>query len=79
MKKSLSAILLLALLPVQAAFAELQKYGTPRMTGSGSCLFLTCEQPQQAQHIRQQLSDRWQSWCVRSLPTHPLFGMISNR
>ncbi|WP_455018092.1 4-(cytidine 5'-diphospho)-2-C-methyl-D-erythritol kinase [Kingella denitrificans] len=79
LRNDMQAVVLQDYPEVQAAFAELQKYGTARMTGSGSCLFLTCEQPQQAQHIRQQLSDRWQSWCVRSLPMHPLFGMISNR
>lgn len=64
---------------VQAAFHTLQAHGKPRMTGSGACLFLSCDTAAEAAHIQAQLPPTTQSWCVESIATHPLFSMLSNK
>ena len=64
---------------VQAAFDQLAQYGTPRMTGSGSCLFLPCDSAEHAQQIQNQLPSSLQNWCTQSQAKHPLFEIFSNR
>lgn len=58
--------------PVAAAFRLLQDYGTPRMTGSGACLFLAFDSEAQAQAVRSRLSEQLESWCTAGLAEHPL-------
>ena len=64
---------------VQAAFSALQSYGKPRMTGSGACLFLPCESLAQADAIRTQLPQQWQTWTVQNITVHPLFSVLSKQ
>ena len=64
---------------VQEAFDILVQYGSPRMTGSGACLFLSCETREQAENIAASLPKDWQTWCVSVLNQHPLFHLLSNR
>ena len=58
--------------PVAAAYRQLQAYGTPRLTGSGACLFLPTDSLEAAEYIRSQLSPNLESWAVSPLPAHPL-------
>ena len=58
--------------PVAAAYRQLQAYGTPRLTGSGACLFLPTDSLEAAEYIRNQLSPNLESWAVSPLPIHPL-------
>ena len=60
-------------------FDILVQYGSPRMTGSGACLFLSCETREQAENIAASLPKDWQTWCVSVLNQHPLFHLLSNR
>lgn len=64
---------------VQAAFDQLAQYGTPRMTGSGSCLFLPCDSAEHAQKIQSQLPSSLQNWYIQNQAKHPLFEIFSNR
>lgn len=57
---------------IQAAFSLLQQFGEPRMTGSGSCLFLTCDTAEQAQTIQAQLPQNVCSWVVKNIAKHPI-------
>ena len=58
--------------PVATAYRQLQAYGIPRLTGSGSCLFLPTDTLAAAQTIQSQLSPNLESWAVSPLPAHPL-------
>ena len=55
--------------------AELSAAGlTPRMTGSGACVFAPTSSVTAAGRISTQLTQRgWQAWAVRSMTRHPLF------
>ena len=64
---------------VQAGFNILSQYGDARMTGSGSCLFLSCETWERAQKIVALLPENLQKWLVSHLPVSPLFDLLSNR
>ncbi len=79
LRNDMQAVVLQLYPEVRAAFDELAQYGEPRMTGSGSCLFLPCESAQQAEQIRQQLPTHWQTWCVKNITPSPLFSILSNR
>lgn len=57
---------------VAAAYHQLQAYGTPRLTGSGACLFLPTDSLEAAEYIRSQLAPNLESWAVSPLPAHPL-------
>ncbi|MBP6529169.1 MAG: 4-(cytidine 5'-diphospho)-2-C-methyl-D-erythritol kinase [Burkholderiales bacterium] len=47
---------------------------TPRMTGSGACVFAPTSSTEAAESIAARLSEcGWQTWVVRSMARHPLF------
>ena len=57
-----------------AAFVETGS--SPRMTGSGSCVFALAHRASQAQHLRAALERAgWQAWRVRTLHQHPLYRL----
>lgn len=58
--------------PVATAYRQLQAYGPPQLTGSGSCLFLPTDTLAAAQTIQSQLSPNLESWAVSPLTAHPL-------
>lgn len=60
-------------------FYELAKYGVPRMTGSGACVFLTCDSLEYGQEVGVKLPEKWQYWCVAGLKYSPLFNLLSYR
>lgn len=64
---------------VKSAFEILAKHGNPRMTGSGSCLFLPCQTADEAQRIQAQLPPTLQSWCVEILARSPLLSPLLNK
>ena len=63
---------------IQAAFQWLTQYGEPRMTGSGACLFLPCNNHAHATHIQTTQPENLSSWIVRNIPNHPLYPLLSN-
>lgn len=78
LRNDMQAVVLQNYPKVQAAFDILRQFGTPRMTGSGSCLFLPCDSEIQATQIQQKLPEDLQSWCVKNINPHPLFQVLSN-
>lgn len=51
---------------------------TPRMTGSGACVFAGTTDGVSARKLADRLAARgWQSWAVRSIARHPLFGFAN--
>ena len=60
---------------VRTAYLELSKYGETLMTGSGSCLFLTCDNSEEAENVYRQISEIYEAYCVEGLSIHPLFHM----
>lgn len=68
--------------PVDTIFRLLMEYGEPRLTGSGSCLFLSYDHEAAAQalypKLRERLPENILCWCVKGLPVHPLFTILSN-
>ena len=57
-----------------AAFVETGS--SPRMTGSGSCVFALAHHASQAKRLRETLERAgWQAWRVRTLHQHPLYRL----
>lgn len=53
--------------------------GTPRMTGSGSCVFALAHTASQALLLRAKLEHAgWQAWAVRTLHRHPLYSLADS-
>lgn len=51
---------------------------TPRMTGSGACVFARASDGASARVLADRLrTDGWQSWAIRSIARHPLFGFAN--
>ena len=51
---------------------------TPRMTGSGACVFARASNGASARALADRLrTDGWQSWAIRSIARHPLFGFAN--
>lgn len=71
-RNDMQAVVLAEYLPVAAAFRLLQDYGSPRMTGSGACLFLAFDSAAEAEAVRSRLPETLESWCVAGLAEHPL-------
>jgi 4-diphosphocytidyl-2-C-methyl-D-erythritol kinase len=58
--------------PVADAVEWLRKYGEARMTGSGSCVFCSFEQEQQAEQVLNEVPAGWKAWKARAITRHPL-------
>ena len=71
-RNDMQAVVLAQYPPVAAAFRLLQDYGSPRMTGSGACLFLAFDSAAEAEAVRSLLPETLESWCVAGLAEHPL-------
>src|SRR5882672_8281527 len=57
---------------VDGAVKHLQRFGSARMTGSGSAVFMPAMDADHAATAIQNLPAGWQGWVVRSLAEHPL-------
>ncbi|WP_274570908.1 4-(cytidine 5'-diphospho)-2-C-methyl-D-erythritol kinase [Neisseria leonii] len=57
---------------VAQVFRALSAFGEPRLTGSGSCLFLAFDSRQAAAETAEQLTVDGEVWCVPQLAQHPL-------
>ena len=52
---------------------------SPRMTGSGSCVFALAHHASQAHQLRVALGQAgWSAWTVRTLPRHPLYSLADS-
>ncbi|XLM23313.1 4-(cytidine 5'-diphospho)-2-C-methyl-D-erythritol kinase [Chromobacterium piscinae] len=58
---------------VNEVLSELRKYGSPLMTGSGSCVFLEFESKDEADKVYRVLSEKYQGFVAEGLDVHPLF------
>ncbi|WP_028536081.1 4-(cytidine 5'-diphospho)-2-C-methyl-D-erythritol kinase [Paludibacterium yongneupense] len=61
---------------VDRALTELGKYGSPLMTGSGSCVFLEFASRQEAEKVYRLVSDRYSGFVAEGLARHPLFDIV---
>lgn len=57
---------------VKEALEVLQQYGEALMTGSGACVFIPMSNEQAAKQVYQQVSTRFETYCVAGLDKHPL-------
>jgi len=57
---------------VEAAIAQLARFGPARMTGSGSAVFAMLSSERAAQEAVSALPAGWRGWAVSSLAEHPL-------
>ena len=71
-RNDMQAVVLAQYPPVGAVFRLLQDYGSPRMTGSGACLFLSFGSADEAEAVRSRLPEQLESWCTAGLAEHPL-------
>jgi 4-diphosphocytidyl-2-C-methyl-D-erythritol kinase len=53
-------------------FSELQQYGTPALTGSGSCIYLTYTDKNSAKKVANILSPRYNTYLAASIPESPV-------
>ena len=52
---------------------------TPKMTGSGSCVFVLAHRADDAAQMQRALERAgWQAWAVRTLARHPLYGLADS-
>lgn len=58
---------------VNQALDELKKFGSPLMTGSGSCVFLECSSADEADKIYQVVSKKYDGFMAKGLQCHPLY------
>ena len=58
---------------VKAAFDVLAEYGSPMMSGSGACVFLSFDSESAAQAVYNKVSCAHQAYCVASLTRHPFY------
>lgn len=63
---------------VQSALDALSEFGTARMSGSGSCVFVELPSPEKAQQALDELSPKWKIWCASSRARHPLYGWAAD-
>ncbi len=52
-------------------FSELQQYGTPALTGSGSCIYLCYSDKNSAKKVANILSPRYNTYLATSIPESP--------
>jgi 4-diphosphocytidyl-2C-methyl-D-erythritol kinase len=58
---------------MQQAYKFLQKYSSKvYLTGTGSCLFVVCDDIKQAMHIKNACPNKWQIFVQQSLNNSPL-------
>ena len=57
---------------IQAALEHLSRFGTARMTGSGSAVFAPFDSEVQAREAISALPAGWKGWAVEGLDEHPL-------
>ncbi|WP_416190834.1 4-(cytidine 5'-diphospho)-2-C-methyl-D-erythritol kinase [Neisseria sp. CCUG12390] len=62
---------------VWEAYVEMSKYGKAQMTGSGACVFVPCDNQQEAENIYRQVSKIYEAYNVEGLNIHPLFHVSS--
>jgi 4-diphosphocytidyl-2-C-methyl-D-erythritol kinase len=60
---------------VGQALEELKKFGSPLMTGSGSCVFLECVTQSEAEKIYRIVSEKYDGFVAKGLQSHPLYDM----
>lgn len=58
---------------VKQALDELKKFGSPLMTGSGSCVFLECGSEDEAEKIYRIVSKEYDGFLAKGLQRHPLY------
>lgn len=58
---------------VKEMLSRLSEYGSPLMTGSGSCIFLEFVEEDQARTVYQSLSGGAEVYLARGLAIHPMF------
>ncbi|NDV13266.1 4-(cytidine 5'-diphospho)-2-C-methyl-D-erythritol kinase [Crenobacter caeni] len=61
---------------VNEALNNLAQYGSPLMTGSGSCVFLECGSQSQANKIFEAVSKKFDGFVAKGLQAHPLFDKV---
>lgn len=56
---------------VDEAYLWLKNHGDVKLTGTGACLFLACDNWHDAEKIKQSMPTKWQGWICRSCNTSP--------
>lgn len=62
---------------VDKALNFLDKFGEARLTGTGSCVFVCCDNEEQAAIARNQLPDHWQSFIARGINHAPWWNELN--
>lgn len=62
---------------VANALNWLAQYASPRMTGTGACIFADFENQQQAQHVVDNLPSNWQGFVAKGCNRSPLTALAS--
>ncbi|MBI3899694.1 MAG: 4-(cytidine 5'-diphospho)-2-C-methyl-D-erythritol kinase [Gammaproteobacteria bacterium] len=58
---------------VERAFQALSRYGQPRMTGSGGCVFIEVVDDRQGKRVLTELSSGFTGFVARGMNRHPLY------
>ncbi|MGR9106073.1 MAG: 4-(cytidine 5'-diphospho)-2-C-methyl-D-erythritol kinase [Gammaproteobacteria bacterium] len=62
--------------PVRKALEDLSRFGAARLTGTGACVFLACEDSRTALKIRGELENRYRVFVAKGCNVSPLHSKI---
>ncbi len=62
--------------PVDQALLDLSQYAESRLTGTGACVFAEFDQKQEAMHVCDRLSDRWQVYVAKGMNRSLLLDLL---
>ncbi|EGY51777.1 4-(cytidine 5'-diphospho)-2-C-methyl-D-erythritol kinase [Neisseria shayeganii] len=74
-RNDMQAVVLKEYTEVKQVFELMRLYGTPLMTGSGACIFLSFAEQKTAESVYKTVAQTHQAYCIRGLDRHPMFDM----
>ncbi|UOO81431.1 4-(cytidine 5'-diphospho)-2-C-methyl-D-erythritol kinase [Uruburuella testudinis] len=74
-RNDMQAVVLEAYPEVLQVYEKLKQYGSPLMTGSGACLFISFQMQKDAQAVYSRISNEYKAYCVEGLARHPLLDI----
>lgn len=74
-RNDMQAVVLKEYTEVKQVFELMRRYGTPLMTGSGACIFLSFAEQETAESVYKAVAQTHQAYCIRGLDRHPMLDM----
>lgn len=75
LRNDMQTVVLKEYTEVKQVFELMRRYGTPLMTGSGACIFLSFAEQETAESVYKTVAQTHQAYCIRGLDRHPMLDM----